>query len=566
VASLQKRKIKGNYYWYIVESKRINGKPTPVVVAYLGTVENMLSKFAASNSNNASYRSYSHGAVYALWKTAEKYGIIDAINSVAGNKSKLGISSGEAFVLASIYRYICNDENIDFIEWVQNTTLPLITKFNTEKLTNDFIWKIAESITEEQMSKIEDVAASQILNYYKQEQPFSFVYGCYFNFITESYENAKKIKQKNNLGLIGSNLNQYNLEIIMERNIPFPISAKVEKNTLYSIKPQPDISEEILKKFNVENNEKKLTIVFDRIGNAQDNIKQIEESGLNYICAVSLNNAKDLVNIPLDKYENITVNGKTILYIKSQKNLFSMKHVCIIYFNQKQKESQIKRLNKDINEKIEKLEVLREQLKNKKISNKRADVESRIKSILAGGNSEDLFNVTLVGKRVINDIQYQLNEKVYEEICNKFFGKKLLITNHEDWSAAEIIQSYISQSEMERMFKYSMKLWNLPMKNDFIWTDLKIRVHVFCCLLGYTLCGLLQKELSNAGFNSDMDSIINKLKNIRETTVIREDPSKKSGYAVERVIEKMTDEQKLLWDKVLEIFNTEKEEECTVLG
>jgi len=42
MASLQRRKNKGNYYWYVVESKRINGKPTPVVVAYLGTIENIL--------------------------------------------------------------------------------------------------------------------------------------------------------------------------------------------------------------------------------------------------------------------------------------------------------------------------------------------------------------------------------------------------------------------------------------------------------------------------------------------------------------------------------------------
>jgi hypothetical protein len=28
---------KGNTYWYITTSKRINGKPTPVILKYLGT-------------------------------------------------------------------------------------------------------------------------------------------------------------------------------------------------------------------------------------------------------------------------------------------------------------------------------------------------------------------------------------------------------------------------------------------------------------------------------------------------------------------------------------------------
>lgn len=42
MASLQRRKVKGYYYWYIVESRRINGKPRPVTIAYLGSIEKIL--------------------------------------------------------------------------------------------------------------------------------------------------------------------------------------------------------------------------------------------------------------------------------------------------------------------------------------------------------------------------------------------------------------------------------------------------------------------------------------------------------------------------------------------
>ena len=42
MASLQRRKVKDYYYWYIVESRRINGKPHPVTIAYLGSVEKIL--------------------------------------------------------------------------------------------------------------------------------------------------------------------------------------------------------------------------------------------------------------------------------------------------------------------------------------------------------------------------------------------------------------------------------------------------------------------------------------------------------------------------------------------
>ena len=36
MATIQAKTSRGCKYWYIVESRRVNGKPRPVVLAYLG--------------------------------------------------------------------------------------------------------------------------------------------------------------------------------------------------------------------------------------------------------------------------------------------------------------------------------------------------------------------------------------------------------------------------------------------------------------------------------------------------------------------------------------------------
>ncbi len=36
MATIQSKTTKGYKYWYIVESRRVNGKPRPIVLAYLG--------------------------------------------------------------------------------------------------------------------------------------------------------------------------------------------------------------------------------------------------------------------------------------------------------------------------------------------------------------------------------------------------------------------------------------------------------------------------------------------------------------------------------------------------
>ncbi len=40
MATIQSKTTKGYKYWYFVESRRVNGKPRPIVLAYLGKAVN----------------------------------------------------------------------------------------------------------------------------------------------------------------------------------------------------------------------------------------------------------------------------------------------------------------------------------------------------------------------------------------------------------------------------------------------------------------------------------------------------------------------------------------------
>jgi len=44
MATIQAKKSRGHKYWYIVESRRVNGKPRPIVLAYLGKADDLLKR------------------------------------------------------------------------------------------------------------------------------------------------------------------------------------------------------------------------------------------------------------------------------------------------------------------------------------------------------------------------------------------------------------------------------------------------------------------------------------------------------------------------------------------
>jgi len=42
MATIQSKISRGHKYWYIVESRRVNGKPRPIVLEYLGKPDALL--------------------------------------------------------------------------------------------------------------------------------------------------------------------------------------------------------------------------------------------------------------------------------------------------------------------------------------------------------------------------------------------------------------------------------------------------------------------------------------------------------------------------------------------
>lgn len=74
MATIQQKNCGGNKYWYIVESRRVNVKPRPVVLAYLGKANDLLKRLHGL-TGGLRLKSYTHGAVAALLNIAHKLNI-----------------------------------------------------------------------------------------------------------------------------------------------------------------------------------------------------------------------------------------------------------------------------------------------------------------------------------------------------------------------------------------------------------------------------------------------------------------------------------------------------------
>ncbi len=139
-------------------------------------------------------------------------------------------------------------------------------------------------------------------------------------------------------------------------------------------------------------------------------------------------------------------------------------------------------------------------------------------------------------------LTYAIDPAAFHTVIQTHFGKSILFTDQSDWSTVDIIRAYRGQEAAFRRLKDPHFVSWSP---RFHWTDQKIRVHAFYCVLALTLTSLLQRAVHQLGLALSIDALLHTLSGIQEVAVIYPESARRKGSIVLR---KTTPEQKQLFD------------------
>jgi hypothetical protein len=137
------------------------------------------------------------------------------------------------------------------------------------------------------------------------------------------------------------------------------------------------------------------------------------------------------------------------------------------------------------------------------------------------------------------------DEEAREAHCSRMFGKKLTVTNRTEWTTAEILAAYAAQESVEDLFKTTKDTDHFSMRPQWHWTDDKIRMHVFLCLLAVTLAEVLRRLLADsAGVTLTKHALLDRLDKIHDGWVIVDGEPR-------RAVEDLGTQERRLWDAVV---------------
>ncbi len=103
--------------------------------------------------------------------------------------------------------------------------------------------------------------------------------------------------------------------------------------------------------------------------------------------------------------------------------------------------------------------------------------------------------------------------------CKKL-GRTLLISNRTEWVPTEVIRSYRSLSNVEEAFKYMKNRDYLRWQPAFHWTDQKVEVHTFYCVLALLLATLARKVAVESGLDILLPALLDDLSAIKEVALL----------------------------------------------
>ena len=551
MASMQKRNVNGNFYWYIVESKRINGKPTPVVLQYLGSIENILMHFKDDKATEAEYKSFAHGAVYALMQIAKKAGLLESLGKHLKSQTRDGLKREESLLLVAIHRVVQPQSKRAFSKWAETTTLPAMLDFKPEQLTSQHFWDQMEGITEEELIACEDAITERVFELYDfNVEKLILDYTNYFSYIaTENEQNT--LAQRGHNKQKRYDLRQYSLAVTTTKDVLFPLCSHIYEGNV------PDQTEfptyiDMLKSRIPKFDPAKTTLVYDGGSNNRRNLSLIKNMHLHYLCAFSLSVCKKLYNIPLAQYKSVRIEENEILYFRVRQEIWDEERDAVLTFSRDLFNGQLRELDHNIEKTMAELLELSNKLDDikSKITRSRESIEQKIEKILNRNYMNDVFEVKIIGDSTAESISWNIDSQRKSDIVNRIFGKKLLITDRSDWSTHEILETYSDQYIVEKLFRDTKNPHHFAIRPQYHWTDAKIRVNIFCCLLGLVMTSLLRKEMANHQINIENSALIDELSKIRECWIFSKTKKNKSGYKIEKKIERLNDEQEALWEVI----------------
>ncbi|MCI0561104.1 MAG: hypothetical protein MN733_21675, partial [Nitrososphaera sp.] len=214
---------------------------------------------------------------------------------------------------------------------------------------------------------------------------------------------------------------------------------------------------------------------------------------------------------------------------RCQREIWGVERTLVLFISPQLRAGQIRGVHQLLNKRLKALEAWKQRL-SKPRSGPRTTQKGhqQAESLQRGQYISDILKIQYYPQRKgANRLSWFIDETARNHLYNEVFGKRILLSDQHDWSSEEIILAYRGQSRAEAAFRQLKDPTHLAVRPQYHWTDQKVRVHTFICLIALLVSRLIEREARQAGYQGSLSGLLSQLASIRLAMVLR--PAREKG-------------------------------------
>ena len=563
MTSLYKKVISGKPYWYLREMGWVDGKPKLVSERYLGTAADIEALLDAREQQMLPERTrhLDFGAVAAAWGLLADLGVAAVIDEETGARPPgLPLSPGTYLALAALNRVVDPCSKRAFADWWRTTAADRFTKIPVSALDHRRFWDAMHAVPLEALPRIEEkLAAAACARFGLDTGSVALDMTNFATFIDTGNGRAPiaqrgKAKQKRaDLRLVG-------LGLVVTRDGGIPLLSHAYPGNKPDVTQFPVMVAALAARHAAlaaatGQAGTEMTVVFDAGQNSEANFALLAGTGLRYVGSVPASDCRDLLALPAsartlvdkDRFGGLTA-------CEARREVYGTKRRAILTHSPELHEHQARGFDgTTLAKATRQLDELAATLARGKTRRAKDKVEAEIATITQDAWVRRVITWELTGDKPRDlRLTWHVDAAARAGLEREIFGKHVLITDHDDWPAAEVIAAYRSQSEAESGFRQLKDRHAVSFSPMHHWTEHNIRVHVFTCILALQIAHLMRLQAERAGLRMSVRELLRQLAGIGETVLIY--PAERGRPKARRMLTETT----ATHDKLTQIFHLDR--------
>ncbi len=523
MASLQAFQSHGRRYYRIVESFRQDGKPHIRVLAHLGRAEDVL-RLVEGQRSAVQVASVGAGAVTALHQLATELGVAGQINRALQKdgrhvQKRDGLTVGETLLAGIIGRACAPRSKRAFAGWAEGTCLPELMGFSASDLTSEHFWEQMDALPVELLGAIEHEIVRGVVRI-EQLHVQALAYDT-TNFYTHiaSTNRRPQLPQRGHNKQGRHDLRQLGLALVVDQTTQLPLAHVLYEGARSDMKSFAAFLKPVRQQLReLAGHAEQLTLVFDAGASSQHNLESLEPGQDHYVTSVRPSHHKALLAEAAEQLTEVALsNGTVVRAWRARRRIAGKERDAVVVFSPQLYQGQLRGLHQHL---------------------ARANRELQEMGLAPHGAVETIKRrlARICGRQYVRTLlRYEVTSQErdaaqvrtwsdldeYRRLQARYFGLRILISDRSEWTTARIIEVYRGQSKAESAFRDLKDPGMLATRPQFHWTDQKLHVHTFMCVIGYLLVRLLWwRARRGTGFAGSPRSLLAELARIRCCRII----------------------------------------------